>query len=250
MVHPWYLDPITVFDLETTGVDTRNDRIVTGYVATLWPARLGARVQVDARVFANPEYPIHPKATEAHGITNAMAEERGAWAPDVVEALAIAVARAMGAGFPVVVFNGAFDFTMLHFECLRHGKPTVAELLGCAAGAIAPVIDAHVIDKFVEPYRRGSRTLEATCLRWGVRIDGAHDASFDAMAAGRLVYVLGKRFKHIGDTPLSVLHDQQVTWRRIQAMGLQDYFRNKKGQRDAVVDPCWPVCVTSNHVNL
>jgi DNA polymerase III subunit epsilon len=243
----WFRQPMTVLDVESTGKRARLDRIVTGYVATLWPANEGARVNVDSRVLINPGVPSHPKAIEVHGITDEVARAKGCDPAEGIESLTIAVYRALAARFPVIAFNAPFDLGMLHWEGERHGIETVAQRLGCEPGSIAPIVDPRVLDKRVEPYRPGSRRLEPTCQRWGVRLDGAHDADFDAMAAGRLAYRFAQRFPEIGQIPLGILHELQVGWYREQAAGLQSYFRNKKGQRDAVVDPCWPLCANPDH---
>ena len=248
MTAPWYLQPFGVFDLETTGVNAREDRIVTGYMATLFPASAGAQVRIDAKVLLDPKYPIHPKATEKHGISNEHARLYGIDPRDGIWAISIALHRAWSAGFPVVVFNGAFDFSFVHFECLRYDVPTPADQLGRPAGEIGPVIDAHVLDKHVDKYRSGSRTLEATCKHWGVRLDTAHEADSDAMGAGRLAYTLAHRFpREVGAVDLATLHERQRGWRRDQQSSLQRHFRTKGGKPDAVVDPCWPLCIDLTH---
>lgn len=245
---PWYRQPLAPFDLETTGLDTRNDRIVTGYVAHLLPP-VGAgswEVRVSTRVLINPGVPIHPKATEAHGITDEMARAKGIDPAVGVNSIAHSVARALLARIPVVGFNLPYDLTMLHFECLRHDVPTVAERIGCSPGEIAPIIDAHVLDKAADPYRKGSRKLEATCEYYGVRIDGAHDAAHDALAAARVAFRIATRYADIGEAPANVLHDQQVHWHRQQKASLQRFKR--KTDPGIVIDPCFPVCVDPTHV--
>lgn len=247
---PWYLQPMTAYDLESTGVNARTDRIVTGYVGTLWPREQGAGIEVSAKVLINPGVPIPAGATEVHGITDEQVRAHGCDPRDGIESIAYAIARSLMAGFPVVGFNVAYDLTMLHYECVRWGVSTVGERLGCKADGIGPIIDAHVLDKAVDPYRRGSRKLEPTCEAYGVRIDGAHDAQYDALAAARVAYRIACRYEEIGDAPLQALHDRQRVWRREQAAGLQNYLRHKKQppQPDAVVDPCWPVCVDPTHL--
>ena len=59
--------PLAVIDLETTGVDTVNDRIVEISVLKIMPD--GHRVQRTRRV--NPGTPIPVGATAIHGITDA-----------------------------------------------------------------------------------------------------------------------------------------------------------------------------------
>lgn len=243
MTTPWWKSPLCPFDLESTGVNSKRDRIVTGYVGVLLPAEPRWTVRVDAQVMIDPGVPIPEGATKIHGITDAIAKERGCVPRDGVYALVKALGDALKARIPVVGFNLPYDLTMLHHECLRHDVPTLAELVG---GEPAPVLDAHVLDKATDPYRKGSRRLDATCEHHRVALDGAHDAAQDALAAARVLYRLALRYpKEIGDVSPSVLHDRQIAWRRQQAASLRDYLR--RGNPAATVDPCWPVCVDPTH---
>ena len=45
------------------------------------------------------------------------------------------------------------------------------------------VIDPFVIDKHIDPYRKGKRTLTAVCEHHGVKQTDAHDATGDDLAA-------------------------------------------------------------------
>lgn len=246
MTKPWWQQPMMPFDLESTGVSVHTDRIVTGYVATLLPGAETWTVRVDTKVLVDPGVEIPAGATAVHGITTAMAKEHGADPAEGVNSIAEAIAQGLKAGFPVVGYNLAYDLSMLYWECRRLDLPTVAERLGAGA-TVAPVVDAHVLDKAVDKYRKGSRKLDATCAYWGVRFDGAHDAGYDALAASRLAYRLAARHPvEIGNVPLHMLHERQASWRREQCASLREYFI-KQG-RPSHVDPCWPECVNRDHV--
>jgi len=235
---PWWQQPMMPFDLETTGVDVQQDRIVSGFVGTLLPGTQRWAIQVGARVLVDPGIEIPAGATAVHGITTERVREHGCDAVTGVNSVAEALTQGLKAGFPIVGFNLAYDLSLLHWECIRNGLQTVDERLGFKLG---PVVDAHVLDKQVDQYRKGSRKLEPTCAYWGVQLDQAHNAEADAIGATRLAYRLAKRHPlEIGDLPVNVLHDRQVHWRAVQANGLQRHFR--KTRPDAVVDPCWPVC--------
>ncbi len=58
--------PLVFFDLETTGMDIANDRIVEIAMLKIMPN--GDKESKTMKV--NPEMPIDPKATEVHGITD------------------------------------------------------------------------------------------------------------------------------------------------------------------------------------
>lgn len=59
--------PLAIFDLETTGIDTRTDRVVEISILKVWPQR---RAEEHTRRL-NPGIPIAPEATAIHGIADA-----------------------------------------------------------------------------------------------------------------------------------------------------------------------------------
>ena len=91
------------------------------------------------------------------------------------------------------------------------------------------VIDPLVIDKAVDRYRKGKRTLEAAAELYGVALDDAHDAGADAIAAGRVAQAMARTLprpaRPAGRTDL---HDLQVGWCATQAASFQDYMRRTK----------------------
>lgn len=250
---PWHFGPLTCFDLESTGISTREDRIVTGYVATILGKADGRRRVPGANVLINPGVPIPKEASAVHGVFDIVAQEKGCDPRDGVNSLAEAVARSLLARIPVVGFNLAFDFAFLHWECIRHDVPTVAERLGKARDAMfGPIIDAHVLDKHVDPYRSGSRKLDdsrgpGTATHYGVPLDNAHTADADAIASARVAVEIAKRFPGIGAMDVVTLHRSQKVWRAEQMVSLERYFRVMKGQTGAYCDPCWPYCVDLTH---
>jgi DNA polymerase-3 subunit epsilon len=80
------------------------------------------------------------------------------------------------------------------------------------------VIDPLVIDKTIDKYRKGKRTLGAAAERYNVSLANAHTARDDAIAAGHVG--LGMlRFFRAQDQPVvpfpssaQDLHDLQVKW--------------------------------------
>jgi DNA polymerase-3 subunit epsilon len=91
-----------------------------------------------------------------------------------------------------------------------------------------PVIDPLVIDKAVDTYRRGKRTLSVAAEHYGVALDDAHDAGADAIAAGRVAQAIAGRYADQLDIPVLDLHDRQVDWSRVQAESFQDYMRRTR----------------------
>lgn len=251
---PWHLGPLTALDTETTGVNIREDRIVTGYAATVGPAGYRRNRTVGAHVLIDPGVDIPAGATAVHGISTEKAREMGCDPRDGIGSIAQAVADSLNARIPVVGFNLAFDLGMLHYECLRHDLPTVSERMGLPpAQAYGPIIDAHVLDKYVDQFRPGSRKLDdskgpGVATHYGVPLgDNAHTADADAIAAVRVAVVIAERYPDLPTDPVA-LHQMQKLWRHDQASSLERHFRTKGGKRDAFVDRCWPFCLDDTHL--
>lgn len=235
------------FDLETTGVDTSEDRIVTACAVLVQASEvLHTRewlVAVDVDI---PE-----GATAVHGITTEHARQHGI-APDVaVKEIAGAIRYALHSGFPIVAFNGCFDLSMLNAECVRHGLGTLEEFCG---RPIAPVLDGFVLDKATDRYRKGRRQLGTVAEHYGVELENAHDATADAVAAVEVVRRLLARtrmdtaelrslyadrrypnemvraFQALAGMGLEQLHERQVRWYAEQAISLGEYWEKSRLQ--------------------
>lgn len=229
----WHLGRLCGFDLETTGVDVETDRIVTACVVQLG----GGRDTEPTTWLADPGVEIPEEAAAVHGVTTERARAEGAPAGQVIEQITAALVQTARDGTPIVAMNASFDLTMLDRECARYGVKSLW------ADAIPMVIDPRVLDKAVDRYRRGGRTLTDLCTHYGVRLDGAHSADADAIAACRVAWRIAQRYPQIGEMPLEDLHEQQVQWAAEQAESLADYFRRTPGkehQADGVRGE-WPL---------
>lgn len=229
----WWEGDLVVFDLETTDRYPETARIVTSCVGVL---ASDGHVRDAWEVLLNPGVPIHPAATELHGISDEMAAD--GHLPEVVLPLIVAaLVRPLRTGTPVVAYNGRFDFTLLDRECRRYGLPTVEDELGAP---VAPILDPYVMDKAADQYRKGSRTLTDTCAHYGVPLTAAHSAMADAVAAGHLAQRLGRTYKGL-QLPLEKLHRAQEIWARQQAAGLERYLRRKENDDTIVCEREWPL---------
>lgn len=226
---PSWLRRVGVFDLETTGIDVSGDRIVTAHVGVLDAA---GREIAWRDWMADPGIDIPEGATAVHGITTAHARAHGRPAIEVVSEVTSALRSLLAQRVPVVAYNASYDFSLLAHEARRHGIEPLTEP--------SPVIDPLVIDKAYDRYRRGKRTLEVVAAHYAVRLDGAHDASADAVAAGRVAQALGRRFR-MPET-LDALHTQQIGWARSQAASLTEYFISiGRLEPEEALDGAWPV---------
>ncbi|MGP6171204.1 3'-5' exonuclease [Microbacterium sp. A196] len=231
---PAWLGRIGVFDLETTGVDVGTDRIVTAYVGVL--DSRGDEVAARSWI-ADPGVPIPDGAAAVHGITTERAQREGRDACEVVAEIRSSLSSLFAQGLPVVAYNASYDFSLLAHECHRHGVAVLE--------APGPVIDPLVIDKAVDRYRKGKRTLEFVAQHYGVTLDGAHEASADAIAAGRVAQALARAFPLA--TSAQELHAQQIGWARTQAESLTEYFiRIGRIDPEDALDGQWPVRETAH----
>lgn len=220
----WHRDELYAFDLETTGTDVNTDRIVTATVARI----RGADVETRSWL-VNPGIPIPTGASNVHGITTEQAIAQGMSPYEAVLQIAGFLARAVVDERPVVAFNASYDFTLFDREARRHG----------VAYGQPRVIDPFVIDKHLDKWRKGKRTLTACCEHYQVRIDGAHDATADALAAARVAWRMATTWPDELQVPLAQLHANQAQWRAEWARDFQTYLR--KSNPDAVVCGEWPV---------
>ncbi|MGA5604047.1 3'-5' exonuclease [Streptomyces griseoincarnatus] len=218
----WHLGRLAGFDLETTGVDVEQDRIVTACVVQCG----GNNPTQSATWLADPGIDIPEGAAKVHGITTERARAEGRPAAEVVEQLVAALVECVLAGQPVVAMNASFDLTIVDREARRHGVQPLVDIVG---GDLR-VVDPRVLDKKIDPYRRGGRKLEDLCRTYDVRLDGAHSADADAIAACRVAWRIATKEPRIGGASLEHLHGWQVEWARQQAESLADYFRRTPGK--------------------
>jgi DNA polymerase-3 subunit epsilon len=213
----WW-DGLGVFDLETTGIDVETARIVTAHVGLI--DSTGASI-AHGEWLADPGVDIPVQASAVHGITTEQAQAEGRPAPEVVSEIIAAVQAVFTRGVPLVIYNAPYDLTVLDREARRYGlEPLDLE------GAVL-VVDPLVIDKAVDKYRKGKRTLEAAAEFYEVVLDDAHNAGADAIAAGRVAQAMAKRHLDKLDVPASDLHALQVGWCAEQAASFQEYMRRK-----------------------
>lgn len=221
---------LAVFDLETTGVDTDTSRIVSACIAILEP---DGSLHEQFSWLADPGIEIPEGASAVHGITTERAREDGRTAETVVGEITATLRTLLALGIPLVVYNAPYDLSLLDRECRRHRVEPL--------GSPAPVIDPLVIDKAVDRFRKGKRTLVAAAERYGVRLDDAHDAAADAIAAGRVAQAIAREFPDEVDVSFADLHGRQQIWYAEQAASFQQYIREVKGDESYVAESAWPL---------
>lgn len=268
----WWDGRMCAFDLETTAPDPEEARIVTAAVAFV-----GGGEPTETRTWlADPGVEIPEGATEVHGITTEQAQAEGRPVDEVVGEVLLALGEAIIAGWPLIIFNARYDLTVVDREARRHGEGLAPDWTGLL------VVDPFVCDKHLHRYRKSypgrmtpeeakaagipsSRTLEGMCAHYGATLDGAHDAAFDAIAAGRLAWCIGKRGEVVrrvrgkqeaielaalkreweavrGDLP--ALHAAQTRWALAERDRFEAYKRSQGDHEEAdriAAEKGWPV---------
>jgi DNA polymerase-3 subunit epsilon len=256
----WHFGRWAAFDLETTGVDVENDRIVTAAVH----ARGGGADDEAGEWLADPGVEIPAEAFDVHKISTEHARENGDPAPQVVrEVTTELAAQVVMGGAAIVGHNVSYDLTLLDRECRRYELPTLHDRLD---GRPLYVIDTRVLDQRAVPYRKrvsekqGARQLITLAQFYEVpwEDDKAHGCSYDALVAARVAHRIAQlahmrradwpehvraerrvSFMPFRDLTVAELHERQIEWAAEQAAGLQKHFQ--KTDPNAVVDGTWPL---------
>lgn len=223
----WESPGLASFDLETTGVDPHEDRIVS----------IGL-IDETGREYAlvvNPGVPIPSRASEVHGIHDADvagAVEARAGVQWVVDWLSVAIARRV----PVVVYNAPYDLSMVRAEAKRHGieQPDWSSLL---------VVDPLVVDWGIWRGRLGPCKLTDASEFYGVALDDAHDSLADARAARLVAFEMAAREAVLDGLSSTDLMEAQRAW---FAERTEDWNRWSVKQGRAAENPAgWPLSAST-----
>lgn len=241
----WWNGPLLALDLESTSTDPEEARIVSAALVFFDGAREYSRCWL-----ADPGVEISEEATAVHGITTERVRAEGRPASDVILEIMHTIMR-RPLGTPLVAFRSPYDLTVVDREARRYLRAELPECL---------VIDSSVLDKHLDRYRKGLRTLAATCEHYGVELGDAHDAKADALATVRLARVVGARGQVVrkvwdGQTgaekaalvhhwesvrgDLKLLHAAQRTWYEDSMRGLAQHFEEKGEPKTISTD--WPL---------
>lgn len=222
-------DRLVVFDTETTGLDTKTARIVTAYVGVIDAS--GSAVEAHEWL-ADPGVAIPSAASAVHGVTTEMAQRDGRLASEVINEIDAILRGYFEDDLPVVAYNATYDFSILHHETLRYGFSPLVDP--------KPIIDPLVIDRAVDKFRRGKRTLGMAAAHYLVPLDDSHTADQDAIAAGRVAQAIIRGHEELLEKDPLWLHDQQKVWSTEWAENYQK-FRQARGETGFVASGEWPV---------
>lgn len=224
---PAWAKRIAVFDLETTGLVLTDARIVTACAVEL--DETGAIVGRDIEWLADPVIEIPDIAASVHGVTTERARAEGRPAGEVVGEIVATLRGYLERGIPVVAYNAPYDFTILFHEAVRHGIEPLANP--------SPIVDPLVLDKHFDKYRSGKRRLENAAAHYGVELTDAHNATADAVAAGRVAQAIFRKFP-MPETAAE-LHEAQIGWSKEIDLDFAKFMTAKDPTFKAVLG--WPI---------
>jgi DNA polymerase-3 subunit epsilon len=191
----WTQHDLCVLDVETLGLQPEDGvceiaavRFVGGLVVS----------SMSVGSLVNPGKPIPAEATAIHHIR----DEDVANSPSLPQ-LAPELFRAANGAVPVA-YCADFDRGFIHHAVTG---TDCAALDPAFEQWLDPLVIVRDVDRFTPG--KGRHKLEAACARRGIKIEGAHRALPDAVAAGTLLYKmlelgeikpcpLGKLLAHIG----------------------------------------------------
>jgi DNA polymerase-3 subunit epsilon len=155
-----------VFDTETTGLDSRTDRVIEiGGVELVNRFPTGRSFHV----FINPQgREVHPEALAVHGISNADLADKPFFKAIAAEFLEFID------GARLVAHNAHFDLGFINAEFERCGHPLIEA---------HRIVDTLAIAKRKHPM--GPNSLDALCRRYG--IDNSHRTRHGALLDSELL---------------------------------------------------------------
>lgn len=222
----WHQQIRVGFDLETTGRDPEEALVVTASLVVVDPhGQLAAAYEW----LVDPGVPIPVESSAVHGVTTEMAQAQGMPADQAIVEIADTLRDFFDAGIPVIAFNACYDFTVMDRELARRGLEPLQD---------GWIIDPYIMDKQVDRFRKGKRTLTDVCAFYGVDLLDAHTSAADSLAAVGVADQLALKYPKL-QIPLAELHGFQVRWKAEQAASFQEYLRRKDPA--AVVNGDWPV---------
>lgn len=215
----WHKGHLLALDTETTSANPLDARLVTVSLMVIEPGSSKV-MALEWMVAVDEEIP--GSATAIHGITTEQARASGRSLKSVLFELGAALRESWCLDVPLIAMNASYDLTVLACERERCGMSPLE------ITEQTPVIDLFVCDKAMDPYRRGSRKLEALCEHYGVVLGSAHNSTADALATARVAYKLAARYPYLARMAPVELYRAQSTWYRDQSRSLADYWRTPK----------------------
>ena len=201
--------PIVFFDIETTGIDIKNDRIIEICAIKYRPDR----TKLTLHKYFNPGRESQPMALEAHGLTTEFLTKYNSFEESAEELFEFFKDSDLG-GYNCI----SFDIPLLYEEFARCGK--YLSLQGLS------IIDSYnLLNKFE------TRKLNDIYKRYfGQDIDGAHGAEADIEAT---IKVFEKQITSYGLEETSIKDISKIirsTSKNEFIVDLSGWFRHRDGE--------------------
>lgn len=233
----YFRGPLLGFDIESTGISPKEDRIVT---FSMVYSHSPEAEPIILEWLINPGVEIPQGASDVHGVTTEYAQEHGQDPATALQDIANRLVPIVQQGIPLVAFNIPFDSTITMAEFTRHGVsyPYTAEQ------TFARSIDPLVIDKATDKYRKGSRKLIDTAKLFGYDLTNAHESTADVLATLHITRKLADKFKP--EMTIELLQEFQKDSKQEQSESFQAYLRKKTDENGNLVEPnaiissAWP----------
>ena len=128
-----------------------------------------------------------------------------------------------------MAYNAAYDLTVLRTQ---DPSFTIDGL----------VFDPLVVDRAKDQYRKGKRTLGDVCAHYRVRLDNAHEATADALAAARLAWMMSKKvWPELSELDGDELMEYQAVSHFESQRSLRDYLQRQGRDVSDFRISAWPV---------
>ena len=226
---PWFENTIIALDLETTGLDPLEDRIVQAAVVLMDAGGSVSATSWDGIV--DPGVPIPVQASDIHGITTDRARREGMPPVEALPCIARLVDDADAGGIPLVIYNAPFDWPFVLAEAQRRGVSLTKP----------DIIDPLLIDRAVDRYRRGSRRLATVAAHYDHDMARTHDARADAIAAAAIARAVGAQYPDVGGLTPQALQPLQAKWHAEHAESLSCHLGRP-------IDHGWPLPRSAEHL--
>ena len=238
MARTWFENGYVAFDTETTGVQEKEDRIISA--SLLYYNSSHALVKRRTWII-NPGVEVPAAATAVNGLSTEYVQSVGMPAAEGVAEILAALAQCARYRMPVVAFNGSFDMTVLLHESRRNGLALSTDFADIYSGGLR-LIDGLTMHRKAHLKWKGRRNLGALCEAYNVELgEAAHNATADARAAAELSVKLTAETPELFEVDASSLHMAQRQWYAVQMEDLQAYLRASRGDETITCHPAWPV---------
>ena len=188
----WYDCDLAVIDVETTGLDAKNDRVIEIGIVHM---RAGKLLESWGQLI-DPEREIPPEVVKLTGIQPEDCKGQPTFASMAAEI------RSRLEGRVVVAYNLEFDRSFVTEELRRAGS----------TWPDGPALDPLVFARELQASQGGSKRLGKVAERLGIELLEAHRAVNDAEVAGKVLYA----FREQLPSRLQDLTTLQAQWAQQQ----------------------------------